>query len=179
MKEIEVKVLEINKSKIETQLKKMGAKIAFNGVIDSVSMDFPDKRLHKKGELLRLRKMGKKNIATYKIKSKKSKKAKVCEEMEFETEDFEKTKKVFELLGLKQSKGMKKHRTSYTLGKTHFEIETYLGEHKHVPVFLEIEAPNIKLIYEYAKELGINKEKCLNWNSQDVTKHYAGKKDSK
>ncbi|MFA6269137.1 MAG: class IV adenylate cyclase [archaeon] len=172
MKEIEVKILEINKKEVEKKLKQMGAKKAFDGLIDAQNFDFPDRRIKKKKNLLRLRKMDKKVFLTYKIKSKAKSQAKVCEEIELEVMDFEKMKLIFENLGLETKTRIKKHRTSYKLGSTHFEIEQYLGEYSNVPCFLEIEAPSIKVINKYAKKLGFNEKDCLNWNTWDVVEHY-------
>ena len=67
---------------------------------------------------------------------------------------------------------MNKHRTSYSLNGMHFEIEQYKGKYKKVPCFLEIEAPNIKLIHKYAQILGFTKEQCLPWSTWDVVRHY-------
>jgi predicted adenylyl cyclase CyaB len=102
----------------------------------------------------------------------KESKAKVCEETEITVSDLEKMRLIFEELGLKKVDSMEKTRKSYSLGKSHFEIEKYINKHNNVPAFIEIEAPNIKLIYEYAKLLGFSEKECLPWTAGDVIRHY-------
>lgn len=175
MKEIEVKIIGINKSQITKLLKKMGAKESFDGVIEGVFLDYTNKKLHKNNELLRLRTAKNKAFLTYKGKLKKGK-VKSCEEKEIEVSDFEKTKDLLLSIGfIVQKETMAKHRTSYTLGKTHFEIETSIGKYSFIPPFMEIESTSEKTIYKYAKNLGFKKEDCLNWTGKDVINYYKKK----
>jgi len=171
MEEIEVKILEINPKEIEKKLIKLGAKKKFDGIIRSFTLDFPNRVLHKDKILLRLRTMGETGFVTLK-KGKDTKKIKVCEETEITVSDLEKMKLIFEELGLMKVNSMEKTRKSYCLGKTHFEIEKYKGEHNNVPAFLEIESTSAKVIYKYAKLLGYNEKDCLPWTAGDVIKHY-------
>jgi len=171
MKEIEVKILEINPKEIENKLIKLGAKKKFDGVINSFTLDFPNRNLHNNKTLLRLRTMGKEAFVTLK-KGKDTKKIKVCEETEITVSDLDKMTIIFEELGLKKVNSMEKTRKSYLLDKTHFEIEKYSGKHKNVPAFLEIESTSAKDIYKYAKLLGFSEKDCLPWTAGDVIKHY-------
>jgi adenylate cyclase, class 2 len=176
MKEIEVKILEINKNKIIAKLKKMGAKKSFDGVIQGEYFDYSDNRLDKNKELLRLRNAGKKVFLTYKKKQKKGK-VKCCEEKEIEVSDYDTLKEILIQIGLKvKNETMKKHRASYALEKTHFEIETPLEKYSFIPPFMEIESTSAKTIYEYAKLLGYSEKDCLNWSGNGVIKFYKKKK---
>lgn len=175
MKEIEVKILKINKKEIIRKLKNMGAKKSFDGVICGEYFDYPDDKLDKNNELLRLRTAGEKVFLTYKGNLKKGK-IKSCEEKEIEVSDYNTLKDIFLQIGLKVKKEtMKKHRVSYSLGKTHFEIETPLENYNFIPPFMEIESTNAKIIYKYAKMLGYKENECLNWTGNDVIKFYKKK----
>ncbi len=184
MEEIEVKVIEVNKAGIEKKLKSLGAKKAFSGKIEAIIMDFPDKRLKKSGQILRLRKMTADNgevkcILTHKHAKKKSAKVKTAKETEFEIGSFDGMKEVLMEAGLVQIGGMDKHRTSWAIGKSHVEIEEYLGKFKYVPCFLEIESPSAKEVYAVAKKIGIEKKDCLPWSSWDLVEYYDKKRAKK
>lgn len=175
MKEIEIKILGINKTQIIKKLKKMGAKKSFEGIIDGLFLDYKNKKLHKNNELLRLRTASKKVFLTYKGKLKEGK-VKSCEEKEIEVSDFEKTKELLLSIGfVVRKETMTKYRTSYTIGKTHFELETPIGKYSFIPPFMEIESTSEKNIYKYAKLLGFEKKDCLNWTGKDVIEHYSKK----
>jgi len=180
MKEIEVKIIEINKKEVEAKLRKLGAKKAFSGKIEAIIMDYPDKRLKKNKQILRLRKMISESkvkcILTHKHQKKVNLKAKTVEETEFEIESFEKMQKVLSSLGLVKIWELNKLRTSWGINKCHVEIERYLGKHKFVPCFLEIEGPSTKTVYAMAKKLGFREEDCKAWNSWDIEAHYKNKK---
>jgi len=175
MNEIEVKILNIDKKEIIKKLIKLKAKKSFEGVIQGEFFDYPNKKLQKNNELLRLRTAGKKAFLTFKGKLKKGK-VKCCEEKEIEVENYNKAKEILLAIGLIVIKGtMTKHRVSYSLGKTHFEIETPLEEYSFIPPFMEIESESAKNIYKYAKILGYNEKDCLNWTGKDVINYYKKK----
>ncbi|MFH1589016.1 MAG: CYTH domain-containing protein [archaeon] len=170
MREIEVKILEVNREEVENKLIDLGA----NKILDDelYAIRFSKKEhLLEKGILLRLRKEGLKTKLTVK-KSIKNKNVKAAHEYEVEVENFEETKKILETLGFEKRDKLKKHRTSYQLKNVRFEFDKYLGEQKHVPEFLEIEAHDEKTIFKYVKILGFKKEDCKPWSSTDVIKHY-------
>jgi adenylate cyclase class 2 len=175
MKEIEVKILGIDKEEIEKKLVGLGARKIFDGKIDALHFDFKDNSLRKKGDPLRLRKFGSKNFLTFKKKISKEK-AKIKEETEIEVSDFEDTKKILGILGLNVCRRVKKHRISYGLEGTRFELDTYEAEYNFVPSFLEIEAKDVETIYKFAKILGFSETDCKPWSTSDVIKYYQDKK---
>ena len=59
MKEIEIKILDINPEKIRKKLLELGAEKVFDGEVHVISFDLPDERLNKAGQHLRVRKVGK------------------------------------------------------------------------------------------------------------------------
>jgi adenylate cyclase class 2 len=167
LKEIEVKILEINVEKVEDKLKKMGAEKVFDGELVNVYFDFSDKRLEKEGKILRLRKKDDKVILTYK-KFINQDEAKVMDENELEIQDLGLMKEIFRDIGLSPIYEFSKHRTSYKLNQTNFEIDKY----PDIPAFLEIEAPDLKTIYKMVSQLGFPREKVNSYSIKEVLEHY-------
>lgn len=157
MKEIEVKVLDVKPEEVRAKLKQFGAKKVFEGEVQAIYFDYPEEKLTKAGNLLRLRKVGDKVELCYKGSKEKSK-LKIMEEIETNTASFDETSKILEKIGLKRLSEAKKHRESYIIGKVKFEIDTY----EKIPAFLEIEAPTEQEIIEYIKKLGYTMEQTTN-----------------
>lgn len=167
MKEIEVKILEIDVGEVEKKLKEMGAEKIFDGEMVNIYFDFPEKRLEKEGKILRLRKKGDKVILTFK-KLITQKKAKVMNEYELEVRDFGLMRKIFKEIGLLPLYEFKKHRKTYELNQIHFEIDKY----PDIPVFLEIEAPDLETVYKVIPELGFSKKDVNSYSIKEVLEHY-------
>ena len=167
MKEIEVKILEINVEKTEKKLKEMGAEKVFDGKLINIYFDFPDKRLEKEGKVLRLRKKDDKVILTFK-KLITQKEAKIMDEYEVEVKDFGLIKEIFEGIELLPIYEFIKHRKTYELNQTHFEIDKY----PEIPPFLEIEAPDLQKVYEMIPNLGFSKEDVNSYSIKDVLEYY-------
>jgi adenylate cyclase, class 2 len=167
LKEIEVKILEIDVGKTEKKLKEMGAEKVFSGELVNSYFDFPDNRLEKEEKILRLRKKGDRVILTYK-KMINREKAKVMDEHELEVQDFELLKAIFKELSLSPVYEFKKHRTTYEFNKTHFEIDKYPG----IPAFLEIEAPDLETINEMVSKLGFSPDEANSYSIKEVLEHY-------
>jgi adenylate cyclase class 2 len=178
MREIEVKILDIDKEAVEKKLALLGAKKAFEGVIEAYYLDFHDLRLRKSGKALRLRKENNKAVLTLKQKIH-NKNFKIRNEYEIEVSDFTKTQRILQLLGLRIFSGLKKKRTSYSLGEIHLEIDKYLGRYSFVPEFLEIESEDERLIYKYAEMLGFKPKDCRPWTMIDTINHYKASKPNK
>jgi len=157
MKEIEVKIMNIDTKKIRNQLKLLGAKKVFSGEIQALSFDFENLELKQAGKSLRLRKMGDKVEFCFKGRNE-SKIFKAKEEIEVNTSDFAKTRKILENLGLNQIKEYHKCRESYQLGKVKFELDTY----PDFPAFLEIEAPSEEEVKEWVLKLNYTMEQTTN-----------------
>jgi adenylate cyclase, class 2 len=171
MREIEVKILDIDRGSIEKKLVSLGAKKVFEGILEAYYFDYNDIRLRKAGKSLRLRKENDRTLLTLKQKVH-DKKFKIRNEYEIELSNFNKTKQILGLLGLHISSGIKKKRTAYSLGEIHLEIDKYLGRYSFVPVFMEIEAEDERLIYKYARMLGFRPEDCRPWTMIDTIRYY-------
>jgi predicted adenylyl cyclase CyaB len=178
MKEVEVKILEVNRSKIEETLLGLGAEKVFDGDIKTLFFDFNDGAIIKAKNVLRLRKEPDKTELAFK-KVHATHTAKEAEEYSVEVSSLETTKKILENLGLSVIECMDKHRVSYMLNHARFDVDRYLGDYSYIPEFLEIEAENTDLIYKYAELLGFKAKDCFPWSTNELIKHYASKAKKK
>lgn len=175
MKELEVKILEVDRDRIEEILANLRAKRVFDGEIETLLFDFKDGKIAKAKDVLRLRKEKNEIELTYKtVLSDQG--VKVAEECTVEVSDLERMKKILECLGLSVVECMQKHRVSYSLHDLHFDIDRYTGDYGHIPEFLEIEAKSIDLIHKYADLLGFKAKDCLPWSTNELLRHYSSKK---
>jgi adenylate cyclase class 2 len=176
MKEIEVKVLEIDRKKVEETLRNLGAEKILDSNIQTIFFDFEDGRIVKAKDVLRLRKEGRKVELTYK-KVHATQTAKEAEEYSVDVSSLEEMRKILENLGLFETENMLKHRISYKLDKVRFDIDRYLEDYSFVPEFMEIEAESTDLINHYTGLLGFSQKDCLPWSTYDVVKYYSSKKE--
>jgi len=173
-KEIEIKILGIDRSSLVERLISFGAKKVFDDEIHALYYDFPDNSIRRKGCTLRLRREGEKSVFTLK-KDLESTEAKIREEHEIEVSDFAGMKRLLETLGMNAWLDMKKHRTSYKLKGVRFEIDAYHDAYSYIPQFLEIEGHDIETIYAYAELLGFKKNDCKPWDILQVAAYYSGR----
>lgn len=167
MREIEVKILEIDRLELEKKLCALGAEKVFDGSVDIRLYDTPRGELYQQGIVVRLRKKGERGEFTVKTDHRRTARAKSA--LEHETSvDFAAMQKMLCALGLKECFRMKKHRIEYALGKVHFEIDKLPG----IPWFLEIEAPSEKQILLWVKKLGYSQKDTKNWWWHEVLEHY-------
>lgn len=176
MREIEVKILEIDREKIERTLIALKAEKVFDGDIQTLFFDFEDSKIIKAKDVLRLRKEADKIELTYK-KVRFTQTAKTAEEYSVEVSSLEAMKKILENLGLSVRESMEKHRVSYKLENVRFDIDRYFGSYAYIPEFMEIEAENTSSIHKYAELLGFKKEDCLPWSTTELIQHYSGNRD--
>jgi adenylate cyclase, class 2 len=175
MKEIEIKILDVNREKIEKTLNSLGAKKIFDGEIKTLFFDFKDGRITKAKDVLRLRTEQDKAELTYKNVNL-TQTAKMAEEYTVEVSNIETMRKILENLGLAMTESMQKHRVSYTLDQVRFDFDCYLESYAFIPEFLEIEAENIDSIRKYAELLGFKAQNCLPWSTTELINHYSPEK---
>jgi len=166
-REVEVKILEINRKEIVRNLKKMKARKIFEGAIEAVYFDDSKSRLKKGGEVLRLRKKGK-NVEMTVKKRRHGRGAKVMDEYEVQTGDFNQAKKILSQLDFKEIRRFRKRRSSYSLGKVHFEIDKY----PRIPAFLEIEAASLKKVKAVLQRLGYSLKDTKPWSTFELFEYY-------
>jgi predicted adenylyl cyclase CyaB len=177
MKELEVKILEINKVKVQQTLKDLGARKIFDGEIKTLFFDFKDGRLYKAKSVLRLRKEIDKTELTFK-KVFSTHIAKQAKEFSVEVSSIERAQQILQQLGLCLNEDMTKHRISYELGNSRFDIDRYLGVYSFIPEFLEIEADNIDIVHNNAELLGFKAKDCLPWSTEQLIQHYVSSTSS-
>lgn len=170
MKEIEVKILGVDKEEVIKKLKDLGVDEVFDGEIKTSYFDSDDGWLKREGKVLRLREKGEELKFTIK-KGISKEEAKIMEEFEVGLDEFEPVKNILNGLGLKEIQKIIKHRISYVLDDMHFEIDSHPG----IPTFLEIEGPSIEKVKEYVEKLGFTMEDTKPWSVWDVLEYYVKK----
>lgn len=164
MKEIEVKILEINIPDLIVKLEKLKAKKVLDAKVEGVLFKT------KSGFMARLRKMGDVCELTTKTKISKNK-VKVNEEYNVNVSNYADTIIIMKQLGYVVKKHFTKQRISFQLGDAHFDIDVY----PDIPPLLEIEADSIAIIKKYTEKLGYSMKDAKPWTAKDVYKYY-GKK---
>lgn len=153
MKELEKKILEIDKKEVEKSLKKMGAAKTFEGVLKVCYLDTDDNRIRKSGDLLRLRQFGDEYTEiVYKTNKRIEKGCKVYDEYTFKGKNFEDALEFFKKLKLKTTCEYEKKRTTYY----YQDSEIVIDEYPKIPAFLEIESESPDQIDNIVKYLDLN-----------------------
>ena len=171
MKEIEVKILEIDRNALVSRLEELGAQKSFDGEMLALFFDTEEGEIYKSGDVLRLRKEGEETVLTYK-KFISQGEAKIMEEFETSIGDIVQMRAILDLLNFKVTKKTRKFRTQYELGDAHVVIDNYQDELEAIPEFMEIEAPGMERIAEVLELLGYSVEECKSWHTYDLIKHY-------
>ena len=172
VKEIEVKILGINRKAVVEKLIALGARKTFDDELHAIYYDLPDSSLKKSNRVLRLRKEGEKIFLTVKLPVENVL-AKEREEYEAEVCRFEEMKTVLEGIGYTPWLEMRKQRTRYEIDGIHVELDRYCGQHTYIPEFLEIEGRDTKAIFNLAEALGFSKDDCRPWDITELIEYYA------
>jgi adenylate cyclase class 2 len=171
MNEIELKILEINRSAVLKRLRRLRARKIFSGLLKSVYFDFPKNELRKKSQVLRLRSMKEKTFLTFKTKIPVPGSV-FSEEIEFEVSDFKKAGHFLEHLGFIPILSYEKKRTSYRFGTVRIEFDQWLGKFKKIPLYLELEAHSEKELFIALKKIGFSKKDAKAWHTGKLLEHY-------
>lgn len=169
MREIEIKILEIDVLAITSKLNVLGAKKTFEGEVISIYYDC-NGQLKDAKKTLRIRKKGTMCIISAKEKIA-SEDFKIFEELEVTTQDFEATCKIFELLGYEEISRFTKKRTSFALPKGVVEIDEYAD----IPPFLEVEATDEQSVKTIVEALGYSMQDTNTWSGRKVKEYYKKK----
>ena len=173
MKEVEVKVVDIDRAMVEAKLNTLGASKIFDGIEESVFFDFPGNPLGNAQNLLRLRKEGERTVLTFK-KYVESGAAKVRDEYEVSVSEFESMQSILELLGLIPYQQMVKHRTSYLLKSgARVDLDKYAGKLSYIPDLMEIEAKDAETVQSHLKLFGFQPEDAKPWTTFELIDHYS------
>jgi adenylate cyclase class 2 len=153
--EVEVKVAISGKRAFTRRLKEVGFRLETPRTFESnILYDFPDRRLRRRGELLRIRRYGEDWTLTYKAKGKAGR-HKRREEVETKVENGQALELVLIRLGLTRGFAYEKYRAEWTDGRGHVVVdETPIGD------FAELEGPS-RWIDATAKRLGISSTRYI------------------
>ncbi len=168
MKEIEVKILDVDVEKIILLLESFGAKKVLDANMQILYLDTPLHELQKNKSILRLRTKDEKAELTFK-KVLRVSDVKEMDEINIEIPNIKFHLDLFVLLGYVVTKKHQKHRISYKLKNCSFELDTFDG----IPTFLEIESDNTEDIYYWVEKLGFTKKDMKSWSGSDVLRHYS------
>ncbi|WNJ16213.1 class IV adenylate cyclase [Pontibacter sp. G13] len=171
MKEIEVKILEIDQEALKNRLSELGARQSFHGELHAVFLDDPQKSLTQQGQLLRVRKEGDSTKLTFKKPISKSG-AKIMEELEVGISDIDLAVEIFERLGFQSFKSTRKFRTQFDYLNSHIVIDDYQDDLGPIPPFIEVESPNMEELQQVVSDLGYQQEQCKSWNTYDLVQYY-------
>lgn len=169
MIEIERKILNIDPEKIKAKLEELNAKKTFEGTIKTYYFDYPDLRIQKQQELLRVRQMGNQKIeVVLKTNPRTENNCKIFDEKEFKVTPSELDNVIdfLKSLGFIQTLYFEKHRSQYQIETTKFELDTY----PHIAPLLEIEAINQSDIDLYTQKLDLNKNETSTETIDELTK---------
>ncbi|MEO0107730.1 MAG: class IV adenylate cyclase [candidate division WOR-3 bacterium] len=171
-KEIEVKILEVERGRLEGILLSLGAKKVFDSEMTALFFAPRAGSAVQPSGVLRLRQEADqaflvlKQPATYQG-------AKIREELQVQVSDFFTARQILESLGFQATAQVRKHRVQYDLGCVSFAFDQYLDDLAHIPEFLEIEGPSLGLVLRHAALLGYKPDSCLPWGMAHLIAHYA------
>ncbi len=163
--EYEVRVLEIDKDKIQSKLKELNAVLIEDVFQKRYVYDFKPVIPTK---WIRLRTNGSKTTLT--IKNVESFNIDGTKEIEIEVSDFDTTNEILKELGYIPKGIQENKRIKYNLNGVEIDIDTW----PKIPSFLEIEGTNEEDVYNTLKLLGIPKEKSTSLSIQDIYKEIYG-----
>ncbi len=152
MKEIEVKIRDIDKEKIINKLERLGAKKVFSGKVIDYRFDTPGRLLSKQGKALRIRQKGKYYYLTLKGRKSSFQNITSRDEIGIRISSFKVAYRILNELGFIKIFEMEKYRTEYRINDINFDIDEYIG----MKPILEIEGRNREVIEKYMKILGVH-----------------------
>lgn len=154
MKEVEIKVRNIDKKEIIQKIETLGAKKNFAGRVIDYRFDTPQRTLSKQGKALRIRQKGRNIYLNVKGKKKAIENIIDREEHGVRIMNLKAIKKMLTELGYVKIFELVKYRTEYRLNDITFDIDEYVG----MDPILEIESDTSQKVNEYLKKLEIKKK---------------------
>jgi adenylate cyclase class 2 len=154
--EIEAKWLDVDLEGIRRNLDKIGAILEQpERLMVRRTFDFPDKKLRRVKGWVRVRDEGDKITMSYKQLDDRS--VNGTQEVNVTVDNFVATCNFLEAIGLGSKSYQETKRESWKLGDIEIELDTW----PWIPSFVEIEAPNEKLLKETANKLGFEWQNAL------------------
>lgn len=155
-KEIETRVLDIDKAAIVEKLERLGAKKMKDVLQRRMTFDFPDRRLDAMDAWIRLRDTGDGKVElAYKCQAaKEGSGIAECEEVEFVVPDMETVERFLLLIGFERKSYQESKRISFTLDDLTFDVD----EWPILPPFVEVEGPSHERVLEGVRMLGFEEK---------------------
>ena len=174
--EVEVKILEVDPSRVIEKMEGVGARLIFSGDILTLYYDSPDGVIAKRRDLLRLRRVGDRSEITYK-RFVSSVDLKIREEYETDVGSIEQLDKILGCLGFVETEKVVKKRVSYKTPNARVDIDVHLEKYSYIPPFLEIESDSKENIVELAGKLGYSDRDFKTLDFFDLAKYYPLRKE--
>lgn len=154
MKEVEIKVRNINKEEMIEKVKALGAKKVFSGRVTDFRYDTPERNLSRQGKALRIRQKGR--LVFLNLKGRKKAKESIIgrNEIGVKISNFRTMERILSQLGYIKIFELVKHRAEYRLNDINFDFDEYLG----LDPILEIESDSYEKVEKYLKKLNIKEE---------------------
>ena len=154
MREVELKVRNIDKKKIVSKITKIGAVKVFGGKVIDFRFDTPDRDLSRQGKALRIRQKG--SHIYLNLKGKKKSKESIIgrDEIGVKISNFKTMQKILFEIGYIKIFELVKYRTQYRYKDINFDIDEYVG----LDPILEIESDSYEKVREYVDLLEIKEE---------------------
>lgn len=172
MKEIEVKILNIDIANIEAKIKQLGGKkIADDFLIDRV-FDTPEGTLKQTKSLLRLRTNGTTSFLTFKNNASIQNGIRTTDEYETAVDNADIMHTILTSLGYEQIRYREKKRISYLLGEVRIEIDEY----PTIPPYIELEGTE-ENIPQTVTQLGFTMQETVPWTVTELLTHYKQDED--
>lgn len=154
MKEVEVKIRNIDKEDIIEKVKELGAVKVFTGKIIDFRFDTPERDLSRQGKALRIRQKGKHVYLNLKGKKKSKENVVDRDEIGVKVSNFRTMKTILHELGYIKIFELVKYRTEYRLDDVNFDIDEYVG----LDPILEIESDSYEKVENFIAALEIEDE---------------------
>ncbi len=164
-KEIEVKFLEINKADLVKKLHALGAKDKGEFLLDQTIIYDPQLKWKQENKFIRLRKYGNETKITYKEADST---IDGTQEIEFEIEDYEKARDLFEKIGFIPFRREQKKRQTFDFDGVTVDIDTW----PKVPTYVELEGGSEEILKKAAHDLGFDWSKAVFDHAGAIIKKY-------
>lgn len=152
MREIEVKIRNIDKQDIIKKIEEFGAVKIFTGKVIDYRFDTPDRDLSRQGKALRIRQKGRYIFLNLKGKKKSIRNITGRDEIGVKISNFKIMQKILNELGYVKIFELEKYRTEYRVDDITFDIDEYIG----LDPILEIESDSYEKVQNYIKKLGVS-----------------------
>ncbi len=173
MQEIEIKIIDIKRPELLKKLTELGAEKHFDGELYATFWDTDDSFMRHEKQSLRLRKEGNVTRLTFKTPTTMPhERVKIMKELEVTVSDYETMEQMLFYLNYCRTRIVRKTREEYVLEGVKIMFDQYLDELCYIPLFMEIEAPDIESLHKVVALLGYGERDCLNWSMYELMDHF-------